>query len=55
MEQYGQEVDTIPESVLRFWDQNYLKEYLFQAMENKLCVSNSELKHEGIIHLLIAM
>ena len=48
-------LNTIPESGLRFWDQNYLKEYLFQAMEINMCVSNSELKHQGIIHPLIAM
>ena len=56
------EIDAIPDSVLRFWDQKGLKEMLFSCMESNLFFMTSIFsltcsinKHQGIIHLMLAM
>ena len=49
------EVETIPDCVFRFWDQEDFKGRLFELMGNSLFLSNSEFKNQGIIHLLISM
>ena len=54
--------DAIPDSVFRFWDEKDLKEMLVSCMESNLFFMNSNIsltcsvsKHQGIIHLMLAM
>ena len=49
------EIDAIPESVFRFWDQKDVKKRLFICMERHLFFTNSIHKFQSIIHLMTAM
>ena len=56
------EINAVPDSVFRFWDQKDLKEMLFSCMESYLFFMNSNIsltcsvnKNQGIIHLMLAM
>ena len=56
------EINAIPDSVFRFWDQKDLMEMLFSCMESNLVFMNSKFsqtrsvnKHHGIIDLMLAM
>ena len=56
------EINAIPYSVFRFWDQKDLMEMLFSCMESNLFFMNSKFsqtrsvnKHPGIIDLMLAM
>ena len=56
------EINAVPDSVFRFWDQKDLMEMLFSCMESNLFFMTSKFsqtcsvnKHPGIIDLMLAM
>ena len=56
------EINAVPDSVFRFWNQKDLMEMLFSCMESNLFFMTSKFshtcsinKHQGIIDLMLAM
>ena len=49
------EIEAIPISIFRFWDQKDMKEILFHCMERNLFFTNSIHRHQNIIHMMTAM
>ena len=49
------EIEAIPDSIFRFWDQKDLKEKLFQCMERNVLFTASFHKFQNIIHIMISM
>ena len=49
------EIEAIPVSIFRFWDQKDMKEKLFHCMERNLFFTNSIHRRQNIIHMMTAM
>ena len=49
------EIEAIPVSIFRFWDQKEMKEILFRCMESNLFFTNSIHRRQNIIHIMTAM
>ena len=49
------EIEAIPVSIFRFWDQKEMKEKLFHCMEMNLFFTNSIHRRQSIIHMMTAM
>ena len=55
MEQYGKEIEAIPVSIFRFWDEKEMKEKLFHCMEVNLFFTDSIHRFQTTIHIMTAM
>ena len=49
------EIEAIPVSIFRFWDQKEMKEKLFHCMEMNLFFTYSIHRRQSIIHMMTAM